>query len=453
MSVKVRPPLTNHLQDPGSHCMLVGAFRASWGVKDIDRLYNSPIGCCFHVLLIMSRHLRDSVLHYLTMLDENDVIFGSGEKLRASLERIIENIRKNIKAVLVISSCVAEVTSTSTETIISSVLQKTKRDVKVIPVKTAGFIGDHVAGYNEALLGLLSAFVQKSDGVLPSTVNLLGFVEDEVSTLGDVAEIERLLNALGISVNTKLCVETSTEQIKNLTKAEANIVVHREYGLKAAQYLKEHYDMPYFTLLPPFGYEGTREWLLNVGKYFGKEAEAESLLKREEPKIYKRLCRAETYLAGKKVAIKADPTMAVGLTRMCAELWMKPVIVSFNSENEDMLKELEKIADIYDVDIEFLSVNRIDFKHYVKKIKPKIVFGSQYEHEIAYEANAYFFPIAYPTTQLVRAFDAPLMGYTGVLYVAHHIGSEMLKQVLFDEFVYGKYLLEREYGFKLKEPS
>ncbi len=425
------------VKDPIDSSMMVGAFRAVDGIKDAYPFFNSPLGCPFHMLIMWSRHKRDTMMYSHAMIVEEDVIMGYNDKLEGALNKVVDSLPDSTKAIAVISSDAAEIILPDIERISNKIMQERGGKIRVIPIRAAGIKGNHIDGFNLAMSMFLENYFKKSKDTIPMSVNLLGVVQDEVTHSGDVTEVERLLNAIGISVISTMFLKSSTEDIRNAGKAAANIVLNEEYGLQGAKYLEEEFGMPYICESPPFGYEGTRDWLLKVSEHFGLGEQASDFIEGEERRVYPLIVQGDQYFAGTKVAVYADPTTAVGITRLVTELGMKPIITGFSVKSDLSASFLDEIIKRYKIAPEVLYEDNINFKFMLRELKPEIVFGCGFHHEVSHEIGAYHIPISYPTSNRLRILDVPAMGYAGMLYMAQKIGDELLTHVLFDETVYG----------------
>ncbi len=435
---KVTKLVAEQIKDPVDSSQMFGAFRAVDGIRDMHAYFNSPVGCPFHMLIAWSRHKRDTAMKYsYTMIKESDVIMGFNDKLEEALNRAIVNLSDSVKALAVISSDVAEIVLPDVERISAKIMEENKHKVKIIPLPVAGLKGDHIDGFNIAMLRFIGNFFEKSNDTIPKSVNLLGVVQDEIGTEPDVAEVKRLLDALGISVISTMFVDSSTEEISNAGRAECNIVLHEEYGLQAAKYLEKEFGVPYICESPPFGVEGTRDWLLEVGKHFGSKEKARKFIESEEARVYPLIVQADQYLTGRRFAVCADPTKALGITRLCVELGMEPVVIGFTAKSEVTASFFDAIVKQYDVAPEVLFEDNINFKFLVRELKPQILLGTSFHYELSYEISAYHIPISFPVNNHLRICEPPFMGYEGVLHMAQKLGDEFATRVIFDETVHG----------------
>lgn len=434
---KVSKQVIEQIKDPVDSSMMFGAFRAVDGIRDVYPYFNSPVGCPFHMLIAWSRHKRDTMMYSHSMIMESDVIMGFNEKLEANLNKAIDSLPDSMKAIAVISSDAAEIILPDVERIANKITEERGHKVKIIPLPVAGFKGNHIDGFNVAMLKFISSFFKKSNDTIPKSVNLLGIVQDEIAARSDVVEVKRLLNAIGISVISTMLVDLSTEEISNAGTAECNIVLHEEYGLQSAKYLEKEFGIPYICESPPFGIEGTTDWLLKVGKHFGLKEEARNFIESEEAKVYPLIVQADQYLTGRRFAVYADPTKALGITRLGAELGMEPMVVGFTVESEVAASFLDGIIKKYDIAPELLFEDNINFRFMVKELKPQVLFGTSFHYELSYEIGAYHVPISFPTNNHLRICEPPFMGYQGVLHMAQKLGDEFATRVIFDETVHG----------------
>ena len=154
-----------------SGCTLTGALSVTTGVNDAVTIIHGPDGCAHHnlSLFLSNRNSPGSSLIPLIIssgLQEKDIIFGGEGALK---EAILRACSYHPGVIFVVSTCLAGITGDDVEGICS-------RDVgvKVIPIRTEGFLG---GGFQE---GVVSALMQISEGTgscsqqLKSGVNIIG---------------------------------------------------------------------------------------------------------------------------------------------------------------------------------------------------------------------------------------------------------------------------------------
>lgn len=69
------------------------------------------------------------------------------------------------------------------------------------------------------------------------TVNLIGCSVTYYNEIDDLAELERLLKIVGIDVNLILAVNHNMADLKCLSQADLNVVIHPELSHEVAEWL------------------------------------------------------------------------------------------------------------------------------------------------------------------------------------------------------------------------
>jgi nitrogenase molybdenum-iron protein beta chain len=142
---------------------------------------------------------------------------------------------------------------------VSSILREFK-DKSVIYAQTAGFKGSSYVGYEILLETFIDQLVEKKP-VEKLLVNIFGIVpSQDVFWEGNFTEIERILNGLGLEVNTLF----NGRKIEDLSSA-ALIVLSPWVGIKAAEDLKERFGTPYIVHPLPIGVAETNSFPEEVG--------------------------------------------------------------------------------------------------------------------------------------------------------------------------------------------
>ena len=129
-------------------------------------------------------------------------------------------------------------------------------DKSVIYAQTAGFKGSSYVGYEI----LLDAFIDQLVEEKPRKegVNIFGIVpSQDVFWEGNLVEIERILNSIGLEVNTLF----NGKKIEDLSSAALNIVLSPWVGIKAAEKLKDRFGTPYIINPLPIGVIETNSFL------------------------------------------------------------------------------------------------------------------------------------------------------------------------------------------------
>jgi len=246
----------------------MGALTVCAFVSDAVCVIHGPSGCA---------HVNTSLIHTTLIehdcvdlppllssdLNEEEVIFG-GE---GALERTIdEALAGSPAAVFVLSTCIPETIGDDTEAVC---VRYAEYGTPVIYVRTAGFLGGTFHdGYYAALEAVTELFEESDEQGM--SVNLVGEKNLEYEVDENFKEIERLLGALGLSVNVRCVRNVSVSEIRGFRRARLNIVREDRYGT-LCKFYEEKTGIPTISGFP-VGPAETVSFLRKVGEMTGLDS-------------------------------------------------------------------------------------------------------------------------------------------------------------------------------------
>ena len=139
-------------------------------------------GCYFYPATLLHNDLHS------TFLVEQEVIFGSSERLIG----LVQELSPNYKKIAVVNSCVPSILGEDIRDILS--------EFDIIFVDSPGFTGDFESGYLGAVKALPVSMGKNAEGVNIEGINLI-----DPFACGNQREAERLLHLMGIPVGTIFC--------------------------------------------------------------------------------------------------------------------------------------------------------------------------------------------------------------------------------------------------------
>ncbi len=297
-------------------CAFYGARWMLAAIPDVIHLVHGPAGCAYYG----SNVRRKSYRVFSTQLEERDIVFGAGEKLyRAILEAVA--CRPCARAVLVYATCASGLIGDDLTAICRRSARVTR--LPVVPVNAPGFCGySQAAGQDIAAGVLLEYFIGtgKAREPIPNGVNLLG----EFDVMGDLGEIERLLQQLGLSIICSFSGRATTTAMAEAHRARLNIIHCRRTGQKLADAMQERFGIPQLKV-SFFGFEETVSALRSIGKFFGL-AGVEEIVERGR----REAGEAAPFLrklAGKRVALFFGASRMGSMAKAFAELGMDVVMI------------------------------------------------------------------------------------------------------------------------------
>jgi hypothetical protein len=197
---------------------------------------------------------RDTVSFATTVLNERDVIMGSG---RARLANILDELRHQPLGDMVLCSntCVPVVAGEDVASLVES-----NRDDFPVPLLYLTTTPQSMQGiFRDVLVRRRREAEQEAPAPPPRAINVVGFPRDPA-----LLELESLLNTLGIQLNVALLPALSPELIDRLPGAGLNVFHPNE--LWRGHYDQLMFDSSLEAISPPapFGRQGTVRWLRAV---------------------------------------------------------------------------------------------------------------------------------------------------------------------------------------------
>ncbi len=163
-------------------CAMTGAAACLAGFDDLAVIVHGSSGCYFYPASLLPTPL------YGTFLVENEIIFGTEERLR----EVIGEVAREHEHIAVVTTCVPA--------ILGEDLAGVAREHDLLIVDSPGFLGDLEAGYRAALEGIRPAVDPDNAGV-----NIDGICLLDPFCRGNVQEAQRLLMSAGAAIGTTFC--------------------------------------------------------------------------------------------------------------------------------------------------------------------------------------------------------------------------------------------------------
>jgi nitrogenase molybdenum-iron protein beta chain len=292
----------------------------------------------------------------------------------------------------------------------------------VIAVPTPSFKGNAFTGYELLMKGLIKQYIQPSEAKDPRAVNVLGIVPaQDVFWKGNLREIKRLLERLGLRANSFFGEGETLENFKHAGKAGLNIVVSNNAGLESAAYFEEVHGIPFLVTPFPIGALAGETFLLDVGRALHlDEATTAQVIAEEKRLYYDYFSRiADIYNDAdlqRYVIVVGDSNYAPALTR-------------FLSDELGWVPELAMVTDILDEGRQqavaaqvsglnsglaphvYFDTDASSVKKYLREVRPRnknnryydplnptVILGSSFERDIAQEFGFPLVPVSFPLT-------------------------------------------------------
>lgn len=377
----------NVLRDEPLHgCAFNGAMNMSIHIRDAVILAHSPKSCIYLSYQGVSSSgrrrlfergviLPSSIVPNMvsTEMTEDDMVFGGTEKLLDTVLKI-KNRKPRPKAVIVVSSCPAG--------IIGDDIEKAKAlsepDFPVIILKADGNLtGDYLQGMLMTYTQLARQIIEPAAAVCQNTVNVIFEKVVSKNTESNFNTMSRYLSRMGVRVNCRFLCNTDFDSLKNFCSAPLNLLAYKDYtGIILEDFFKKEYGSEFYEDPFPVGFAETESWLKGVGKFFGKEREAEEITEQNRRIYRERIGNVRKSLAGKKLMVVTynHDLDWILKTAMDAGMDIVKLCILNNSQDEGFRSRLPETAAI-EKEENYDRENRV---RDLKKYRPDILL-SNYE--------------------------------------------------------------------------
>jgi len=377
-------------------------------------------------------------------IQETEVVFGGEDRLREQIKNTLEVMDGGLYVVL--TGCVPEVIG---DDIFAVVSDFQSAGVPIIGAATGGFRGDSYWGYDLVLQALVRDYLGKGLPKVKGRVNLWGVVPYmDPFWRGNLEGARRLLELVGLEVNSFFTPADTLDAIKQAGSAELNIVVSDIYGQGAAALFQERHGTPFITLPLPVGVSASESFLKAVAAALTLDfARVEDVIAREKRHYYQILdlltdCYNDMDLQRYAVVV-GDANYAVALTRFLADdLGWLPVLTVITDQvrEEDQPRLAARVADlasgfqtnlVFETDAsEVLGhLNRVwprsNGQKYYNAFSPAFVVGSSLDRELAQSIGAAHLSVSFPVANRV-VLDRGYTGFRGGLRLAEDLLSAIV---------------------------
>jgi len=442
-----RPGIIN----PIFTCQPCGAQYASIGIKDCIAIVHGGQGCVMFVRMLFAQHFKDSFEIASSSLHEDGAVFGAINRVEEAVDVLLMRY-PHVKVIPIITTCSTEVIGDDIDGLIRKLNKKllkekyANREVHLIPIHTPSFKGSMITGYDVAVHDIVKEFAKKDKP--NGKLNLItGWVNP-----GDVTALKHLLSEMDIEATVLFEIEsfdsplmpdksgfahgsTTIEDLTGTADALGTIALNRYEGGKAAEYLKNKFDVPAIIGPTPIGIRNTDTFLQNLKKMTGKPI-PESLVRERGIAIDAITDLTHMFFADKKVAIYGNPDLVIGLAEFCLDMEMKPVVLLLGDDN-NTYKDDPRIKEFQEkVDFDMQVIMNADLWELERRIKDKeveldLILGHSKGRWTAIDNNIPMVRVGFPTFDRAGLYRHPVVGYEGAIWLAEQMANTLFTDMEF----------------------
>lgn len=414
-------------ENPKGGCVLAGINSVLGAIDRVCPIYHSGPGCCMQTTAAdqgqsghkSSRFVSSVSLPSTNML-EKEVVFGGTEKLRTTVQGAIDII--DADAYFVLTGCTAGIIG---DDIVSVTEEFQDKGYSVYPIETPGFVGDSNLGYETVWTTMINQVIEEDVPKDDKLVNIFGIIPyHDPFWSGVLEEIDRILSALGLKVNTFFTKHQGIETIRKCSGAALNIIINPWLFKGPAKKMEQKFGIPSIRVPGLFvGATDTTKFVRQVAEAMHLDQEiVDKVIAAEEEYVYDYLAQSVGVVSWKRFAVVADANNAVGITRYLAnDFSFTPVLVIvseplFRQEDKDrIVAQIEDLEYAKPPKVIFASDQyEINQALWEEEEEITLLIGSSNEREVALEKDIQFILAAFPMNERL-VFNRTYAGYRGSL--------------------------------------
>jgi nitrogenase molybdenum-iron protein beta chain len=372
-----------------------------------------------------------------TSVIEKEVVFGGTDKQRSTIENALKIIDADMFVVL--TGCTQELIGDDTGEVVREFADAKK---PVLYANTPGFKGNNYAGHGWVLSAIFEQYLPRvSHGgeKVKGLVNLfMSAPMQDPFWLGNLREIEFLLNDLGLKVNTIFGHGRGIANIDKIPQAELNIIISPWAGLESVKKLSETYHTPllHYPVLPIGAFE-TSKFLRAVSEAANIQADVtQAVINEKEEEYYYYIERysdifLEQRVMSKRFIVVADAHYTLALNKFLVnDLGMFPETQFITDDTPEKYRalinsEMQKFNYGIKAELEY-SVDGAAIARKIRSINfsgNPLIIGSSWERQIAQEVSGIFVNVSYPMVDRM-VINGHVAGYSGGLKLLEDMYSE-----------------------------
>lgn len=425
--------------NPAKACQPLGAVYVAAGFEKTLSLVHGSQGCVAYFRSHFTRHFKEPTSCVSTSMTEDAAVFGGMNNMIDGLANAVNLYKPEMIAVS--TTCMAEVIGDDLDSFIKNAKGKGSlpADFDVPFAHTPSFVGSHVTGYDNAMLGMLKHFWDGRAGTVPplerkpdESINFIGGFDGYV--VGNMPVIRRMFKEMDIEC-TVLCDPSDTwntptdgefrmydggttkAEVERAINAKATISFQEYCTKRTADYIAEK-GQEVVSLNHPMGVGGTDKFLMEIARISGKPIPAS--LEKERGRLIDAIADSQAYLHGKRFAIFGDPDLTLGLTAFLLELGAEPAHIVCTNGDDEWAGKVQALLDASPFGAGCKAYPKRDLWHLRSLLFTEPVdflIGSSYGKYLERDCGAPLIRIGFPIMDRHHHHRFPIWGYEGGLRV------------------------------------
>ena len=325
----------------GLWCKLIMAVTSYAMTNNSVAVIHGPSNCGWAVRNFTSTNYSlyygNPFLHMpCTDVSESEIISGANESLIKTLVEVDENYKP--EHICVFDTCSTALIGDDVKTCILEAQKLCK--AKINYISAAGLSAPYLGKSIEETSVQYIDMMDPPEKVIDGSVNVLGqykesFCRKKKKKRGkypdDASELLRYIEALGLNIH-RVIISGNIDYVKTAPQAAINVISCPTWGIPLAKKMYEKFKTPYLKHSVPIGIESTSRWIKELASFFGRQEQAENLIKNETNLIKEQLEKTKDLVKNKVALIECGRNSMtafarpMALARMLQELGMIPYL-------------------------------------------------------------------------------------------------------------------------------
>ncbi len=400
----------------------IGTLRIATSFKGVHAIMHAPLGDdYFNVMRSMMERQRDFTKVTASVVDRHVLARGSKDKVVSNIAR---QRRENKSDLIVVTpTCTSSILQEDLHNFVHRASLETNCDVLLADINH--YRVNELEAADKTLQQIIKLYVQPKFQGAPDTptVNIIGSFSLAFHNQHDIIEVKRLLQDLQIQINLVVPGNLAVTDLTKMSNASLNIVLYREIGLLAAEWLQAETGIPYISI-SPIGISNLADWIAELEQqlkklnydvdfqgYIGKQTKFQS-----QAAWFARSIDCQN-LTGKKAFVFADSSHASAFARVLHSELDVRVLVCGTYCQHDHLWFKAFVGNFCDQVL--LTDHSSLVSDFIVKAQPDAIFGTQMERHIGKKLGIPCAVISAPIhIQNFPIGYRPFVGYEGVNQIA-----------------------------------
>jgi len=424
--------------NPAKTCQPIGAMYAALGIHACLPHSHGSQGCCAYHRMHLTRHFREQVLASSSSFTEGASVFGGASNLKTAIKNIFKIYNPDVIAIH--TTCLSETIGDDVPTIIKQ--SEIPEGKVVIHTNTPSYVGSHITGFSNMCKSMVSYLAQADGETKKEQVNVIpGFTNP-----GDMREIRRIVNALGIKLimfpDTSGVLDApltkkyqlypdggaTVAEIRDSGNSELTIALGSFASNAAADLLQEKCGVTGIPLKLPIGLKATDDFIMALKDWFGVEIPKGLAVERGQ--VIDTLIDTHFHYQGKTVAIFGDPDHVIAMTEFAITMGLIPKYVLTGTPGKEFEETVKKMFDEAGITGSKVKAegDLFELHEWIKEEKVDLLIGTTYGKYIARKEDIPLVRFGFPILDRAVHPLMPVVGYRGCLRLIEQISDAFLER-------------------------